>query len=165
MKLTSGRMATSTNKTAEFGVKLTHKCMSKHRYIQKKTDCLIGKLSTGAWIGSGVELPCANDPRSFEVASKDFSICKRLKEVLVIDLLSGISSKGSPIRKGLGERARISAGSLECGTRGLELMHASIWHNRVDSSSKLRRCPLQVLIRCLLANLIEDSQRPPKFGA
>ncbi|GFV02027.1 transposable element Tc3 transposase [Trichonephila clavipes] len=32
-------MATSTNKTAAFGVKLIHKCMSKHRYIQK-TDCL-----------------------------------------------------------------------------------------------------------------------------
>ncbi|GFX00855.1 putative DD41D transposase [Trichonephila clavipes] len=29
-------MATPTNKTAEFGVKLIHKCMSKHRYIQKK---------------------------------------------------------------------------------------------------------------------------------
>ncbi|GFX18135.1 uncharacterized protein TNCV_1578141 [Trichonephila clavipes] len=29
-------MATSTNKTAEFGVKLIHKCMSKHRYIKKK---------------------------------------------------------------------------------------------------------------------------------
>ncbi|GFW62778.1 uncharacterized protein TNCV_2625411 [Trichonephila clavipes] len=27
-------MATSTNKTAAFGVKLIHKCMSKHRYIQ-----------------------------------------------------------------------------------------------------------------------------------
>ncbi|GFX35583.1 uncharacterized protein TNCV_103901 [Trichonephila clavipes] len=30
----------STNKTAAFGVKLIHKCMSKHRYIQK-TDCLV----------------------------------------------------------------------------------------------------------------------------
>ncbi|GFV97614.1 transposable element Tc3 transposase [Trichonephila clavipes] len=29
-------MATSTNKTAAFGVKLIRKCMSKHRYIQKK---------------------------------------------------------------------------------------------------------------------------------
>ncbi|GFV63356.1 putative DD41D transposase [Trichonephila clavipes] len=29
-------MATSTNKAAAFGVKLIHKCMSKHRYIQKK---------------------------------------------------------------------------------------------------------------------------------
>ncbi|GFV85428.1 transposable element Tc3 transposase [Trichonephila clavipes] len=29
-------MATSTNKTAAFGLKLIHKCMSKHRYIQKK---------------------------------------------------------------------------------------------------------------------------------
>ncbi|GFT76896.1 hypothetical protein TNCV_1817891 [Trichonephila clavipes] len=28
-------MATSTNKTAAFAVKLIHKCMSKHRYIQK----------------------------------------------------------------------------------------------------------------------------------
>ncbi|GFU22698.1 hypothetical protein TNCV_762751 [Trichonephila clavipes] len=28
-------MATSTNKTAAFGVKLIHKCMSKHRYTQK----------------------------------------------------------------------------------------------------------------------------------
>ncbi|GFV90113.1 uncharacterized protein TNCV_4378291 [Trichonephila clavipes] len=28
-------MATSTNKTAAFGVKLIHKCRSKHRYIQK----------------------------------------------------------------------------------------------------------------------------------
>ncbi|GFX12029.1 hypothetical protein TNCV_2998121 [Trichonephila clavipes] len=28
-------MATSTNKTAAFGVKLIHQCMSKHRYIQK----------------------------------------------------------------------------------------------------------------------------------
>ncbi|GFT88533.1 uncharacterized protein TNCV_263141 [Trichonephila clavipes] len=28
-------MAMSTNKTAAFGVKLIHKCMSKHRYIQK----------------------------------------------------------------------------------------------------------------------------------
>ncbi|GFX26298.1 uncharacterized protein TNCV_948961 [Trichonephila clavipes] len=28
-------MATSTNKTAAFGVKLIHKCMSKHHYIQK----------------------------------------------------------------------------------------------------------------------------------
>ncbi|GFV92364.1 hypothetical protein TNCV_3949741 [Trichonephila clavipes] len=28
-------MATSTNKTASFGVKLIHKCMSKHRYIQR----------------------------------------------------------------------------------------------------------------------------------
>ncbi|GFY16574.1 uncharacterized protein TNCV_736011 [Trichonephila clavipes] len=28
-------MATSTNKTAAFGVKLIHKCMLKHRYIQK----------------------------------------------------------------------------------------------------------------------------------
>ncbi|GFX17778.1 uncharacterized protein TNCV_475781 [Trichonephila clavipes] len=33
-------MATSTNKTAAFGVKLIHKCMSKHRYIQK-TDSLV----------------------------------------------------------------------------------------------------------------------------
>ncbi|GFU83700.1 DUF4817 domain-containing protein [Trichonephila clavipes] len=33
-------MATSTDKTAAFGVKLIHKCMSKHRYIQK-TDCLV----------------------------------------------------------------------------------------------------------------------------
>ncbi|GFU39213.1 uncharacterized protein TNCV_1902971 [Trichonephila clavipes] len=30
-------MATLTNKTAAFGVKLIHKCMSKHRYIQKLT--------------------------------------------------------------------------------------------------------------------------------
>ncbi|GFV67130.1 uncharacterized protein TNCV_3668851 [Trichonephila clavipes] len=28
-------MATSTNKITAFGVKLIHKCMSKHRYIQK----------------------------------------------------------------------------------------------------------------------------------
>ncbi|GFQ94145.1 hypothetical protein TNCT_138121 [Trichonephila clavata] len=70
-----------------------------------------------------------------------------------------------PIRKCPGWRARISAGSLESGTMSLELMHASIWHNSVDRSSKLRRCPLQVLKRCLLANLIEDSQRPPKLGA
>ncbi|GFY32213.1 putative transposable element [Trichonephila clavipes] len=33
-------MAASTNKTAAFGVKLIHKCMSKHRYIQK-TNCLV----------------------------------------------------------------------------------------------------------------------------
>ncbi|GFS98599.1 uncharacterized protein TNCV_2987311 [Trichonephila clavipes] len=32
-------MATSTNKTAAFGVKLIHKCMSKHHYIQK--NCLV----------------------------------------------------------------------------------------------------------------------------
>ncbi|GFU35338.1 uncharacterized protein TNCV_2143761 [Trichonephila clavipes] len=35
-------MATSTNKTATFGVKLIHKCMSKHRYIQK--NLLFGVL-------------------------------------------------------------------------------------------------------------------------
>ncbi|GFW02413.1 putative LOC100569746 [Trichonephila clavipes] len=35
-------MATSTNKTATFGVKLIHKCMSKHRYIQK--NWLFGAL-------------------------------------------------------------------------------------------------------------------------
>ncbi|GFX13230.1 transposable element Tc3 transposase [Trichonephila clavipes] len=35
-------MATSTNKTATFGVKLIHKCMSKHRYIQK--NLLFGAL-------------------------------------------------------------------------------------------------------------------------
>ncbi|GFU72733.1 uncharacterized protein TNCV_194201 [Trichonephila clavipes] len=35
-------MATSTNKTAAFGVKLIHKCMSKHRYIQKNS--LFGAL-------------------------------------------------------------------------------------------------------------------------
>ncbi|GFU25836.1 hypothetical protein TNCV_5103841 [Trichonephila clavipes] len=35
-------MATSTNKTAAFGVKLIHKCMSKHRYIQK--NCLFVAL-------------------------------------------------------------------------------------------------------------------------
>ncbi|GFW41055.1 uncharacterized protein TNCV_414641 [Trichonephila clavipes] len=35
-------MATSTNKAAAFGVKLIHKCMSKHRYIQK--NCLFGAL-------------------------------------------------------------------------------------------------------------------------
>ncbi|GFU84228.1 hypothetical protein TNCV_1269291 [Trichonephila clavipes] len=29
-----------TKQTAAFGVKLIHKCMSKHRYIQK-TDCLV----------------------------------------------------------------------------------------------------------------------------
>ncbi|GFT36126.1 hypothetical protein TNCV_3778411 [Trichonephila clavipes] len=33
-------MATSTKKTAAFGVKLIHKCISKHRYIQK-TVCLM----------------------------------------------------------------------------------------------------------------------------
>ncbi|GFW23932.1 hypothetical protein TNCV_946161 [Trichonephila clavipes] len=42
MKRTSGSMATSTNKTAAFGVKLIHKCMSKHRYIQK--NWLFGAL-------------------------------------------------------------------------------------------------------------------------
>ncbi|GFY06517.1 hypothetical protein TNCV_412671 [Trichonephila clavipes] len=48
----------------------------------------IGKLSTWAWIGSDVELPCANDPKkSVDVASKDFHLQERLKEVLVIDLL------------------------------------------------------------------------------
>ncbi|GFU74407.1 uncharacterized protein TNCV_2525761 [Trichonephila clavipes] len=35
-------MATSTNKTAAFGVKLIHKCRSKHRYIQK--HLLLGAL-------------------------------------------------------------------------------------------------------------------------
>ncbi|GFX28248.1 uncharacterized protein TNCV_2772471 [Trichonephila clavipes] len=35
-------MATSTNETAVFGVKLIHKCMSKHRYIQK--NLLFGVL-------------------------------------------------------------------------------------------------------------------------
>ncbi|GFU67077.1 hypothetical protein TNCV_4969261 [Trichonephila clavipes] len=35
-------MATSTNRTAAFGVKLIHKCMSKHRYIQK--NLLYGAL-------------------------------------------------------------------------------------------------------------------------
>ncbi|GFU65630.1 putative DD41D transposase [Trichonephila clavipes] len=35
-------MATSTNKTAAFGVKLIHKYMSKHRYIQK--NLLFGAL-------------------------------------------------------------------------------------------------------------------------
>ncbi|GFW53587.1 uncharacterized protein TNCV_4814931 [Trichonephila clavipes] len=35
-------MATSTNKTAAFGVKLIHKCMSKHRFIQK--NLLFGAL-------------------------------------------------------------------------------------------------------------------------
>ncbi|GFY25164.1 uncharacterized protein TNCV_2482851 [Trichonephila clavipes] len=43
--------------------------------------------------------------------------------------LSGISSKGSPKRKCPGVKARISTGSLKSGTRGLELMHASIWRN------------------------------------
>ncbi|GFX30456.1 hypothetical protein TNCV_3461071 [Trichonephila clavipes] len=33
-------MATSTNKTAAFGVKLIHKCMSKHRY--RKIQKIIG---------------------------------------------------------------------------------------------------------------------------
>ncbi|GFV45159.1 putative LOC100569746 [Trichonephila clavipes] len=47
MKRTSGSMATSTNKTAAFGVKLIHKCMSKHRYIQK-TDCLLWFQQDGA---------------------------------------------------------------------------------------------------------------------
>ncbi|GFT60296.1 transposable element Tc3 transposase [Trichonephila clavipes] len=42
MKRTSGRMATPTNKTAAFGVKLIHKCMLKHRYIQK--NWLFGAL-------------------------------------------------------------------------------------------------------------------------
>ncbi|GFT06187.1 uncharacterized protein TNCV_1595851 [Trichonephila clavipes] len=42
MKCTSGSMARSTNKTAAFGVKLIHKCMSKHRYIQK--NLLFGAL-------------------------------------------------------------------------------------------------------------------------
>ncbi|GFU81819.1 hypothetical protein TNCV_3970061 [Trichonephila clavipes] len=45
MKRTSVRMATSTNKTAAFGVKLIHKCMSKHRYIQKNE--LFGALFYG----------------------------------------------------------------------------------------------------------------------
>ncbi|GFU81868.1 transposable element Tc3 transposase [Trichonephila clavipes] len=35
-------MATSTNKTAAFGVKLIHKCISKHRHIQK--NLLFGAL-------------------------------------------------------------------------------------------------------------------------
>ncbi|GFV26010.1 uncharacterized protein TNCV_2693761 [Trichonephila clavipes] len=35
-------MATSTNKSATFGVKLIHKCMSKHRYIQK--NCMFAEL-------------------------------------------------------------------------------------------------------------------------
>ncbi|GFY05796.1 uncharacterized protein TNCV_4404631 [Trichonephila clavipes] len=35
-------MATSTNKTAAFGMKLIHKCMSKHHYIQK--NLLFGAL-------------------------------------------------------------------------------------------------------------------------
>ncbi|GFV52265.1 uncharacterized protein TNCV_3197651 [Trichonephila clavipes] len=35
-------MAASTNETAAFGVKLIHKCMSKHRYIQK--NWLFGAL-------------------------------------------------------------------------------------------------------------------------
>ncbi|GFX18684.1 DUF4817 domain-containing protein [Trichonephila clavipes] len=43
-------MATSTNKTAAFGVKLIHKCMSKHRYIQK--NGLFGALyGAGVIIG------------------------------------------------------------------------------------------------------------------
>ncbi|GFU34801.1 putative transposable element [Trichonephila clavipes] len=42
-------MATSTNKTAALGVKLIHKCVSKHRYIQK-TDCLV-RLWAGGIIG------------------------------------------------------------------------------------------------------------------
>ncbi|GFY35948.1 hypothetical protein TNCV_4843201 [Trichonephila clavipes] len=29
-------MATSTNKTVAFGMKLIHKCMSKHRYIKER---------------------------------------------------------------------------------------------------------------------------------
>ncbi|GFV09927.1 putative DD41D transposase [Trichonephila clavipes] len=40
MKRTSGSMATSTNKTAAFGVKLIHKCMSK-TVTSRKTDCLV----------------------------------------------------------------------------------------------------------------------------
>ncbi|GFU09792.1 uncharacterized protein TNCV_944611 [Trichonephila clavipes] len=39
-------MATLTNKTAAFGVKLIHKHMSKHRYIQKN-----GLFSCALWAG------------------------------------------------------------------------------------------------------------------
>ncbi|GFU84260.1 uncharacterized protein TNCV_3640951 [Trichonephila clavipes] len=46
MKRISGRMATSTNKTAAFGVKLIHKCMSKRRYIQKN-----GQVWCALWAG------------------------------------------------------------------------------------------------------------------
>ncbi|GFU46881.1 uncharacterized protein TNCV_640321 [Trichonephila clavipes] len=34
-------MATSTNKTAAFGVKLIHKCMSRNTVTSRKTDCLV----------------------------------------------------------------------------------------------------------------------------
>ncbi|GFW32635.1 hypothetical protein TNCV_3678831 [Trichonephila clavipes] len=43
-------MAKSTNKTAAFGVKLIHKCMSKHRYIHKKLTVWCA-LWTGGIIG------------------------------------------------------------------------------------------------------------------
>ncbi|GFW94499.1 transposase [Trichonephila clavipes] len=43
-------MATSTNKTAAIGVKLIHKCMSKHRYIQEKLTVWCA-LWTGGIIG------------------------------------------------------------------------------------------------------------------
>ncbi|GFV03456.1 transposase [Trichonephila clavipes] len=39
-------MATSTKKTAAFGVKLIHKCMSKHRYIQKNFGALYGLVES-----------------------------------------------------------------------------------------------------------------------
>ncbi|GFV10383.1 putative DD41D transposase, partial [Trichonephila clavipes] len=45
-----GYMATSINKTAAFGVKLIHKCISKHRYIQK-TDLFWCALWAGGIIG------------------------------------------------------------------------------------------------------------------
>ncbi|GFU48299.1 DUF4817 domain-containing protein [Trichonephila clavipes] len=41
MKRTSGRMATSTNKTAAFGGKLIHKCISRNTVTSRKTDYLV----------------------------------------------------------------------------------------------------------------------------
>ncbi|GFV32217.1 uncharacterized protein TNCV_1675051 [Trichonephila clavipes] len=49
-------MATSTNKTAAFGVKLIHKCMSKHRYIQKKLT-----VWCALWAGGIIGLYFKND--------------------------------------------------------------------------------------------------------
>ncbi|GFV04547.1 hypothetical protein TNCV_64631 [Trichonephila clavipes] len=60
-------MATSTNKTAAFGVKLIHKCMSKHRYIPKKLTVWSHSASS-----KGMEM-CADhlDHQAFSVVMVD----------------------------------------------------------------------------------------------
>ncbi|GFU95370.1 putative DD41D transposase [Trichonephila clavipes] len=114
-------MSTSTITTAAFGVKLIHKCMSKHRYIQKKLT-----VRCALWDG-GINGPYFfKNHEGYNVSVNDYFLWGYVKSLVYADNPQTLDHLEDNIRRVIADiRPQMLEKVIENWTSRLDYIRAS----------------------------------------